>query len=188
MDWNYGSVIVRFCVQKSVQEAVGGPGDNRAAASSIWIKLVFLTLYLLASPGTTSNMRSFVFCCIRLHWDIRVLLFSSHNFSFTFFWSTFVQKLDGRRRENGPDMDRDRVCKTIWAVIWQVSCQKAFRKSVDGLKMDKDFVYSKACQMSGSCTWLPCGQQEVLFHVWCELFNHLFPTRLSEVILFRYSK
>lgn len=65
MDWNYGSVIVRFCVQKSVQEAVGGPGDNRAAASSIWIKLVFLTLYLLGSPGTTSQ-----------HEERRVLLHS----------------------------------------------------------------------------------------------------------------
>lgn len=65
MDWNYGSVIVRFCVQKSVQEAVGGPGDNGAAASSIWIKLVFLTLYLLGSPGTTSQ-----------HEERRVLLHS----------------------------------------------------------------------------------------------------------------
>ena len=77
MDWNYGSVSARFCVQKSVQEAVGGPGDNRAAASSIWIKLVFLTPYSLASPGTTS------------HEERRVLLhslaFGHHGFALVSF-------------------------------------------------------------------------------------------------------
>ena len=68
-------------------------------------------------------------------------------------------------------MESERLlCKSIWVVVWEVFCWRAFRNPRDMAEIwTKAIFYSDLWWLNASCAWLPCAWHDFHLSLWTNL-------------------